>query len=547
MNRTKKNILTIIVTLLLTASIGFTVYQIKSQNTPPSVPTGQMKQQSNGNSGNYDDNIKSGKSSNSNSSNSSSSTDIIKGKESSSQNSNQQTPPEKPSASDSNSDSQQNNQPQPPSSSSDSSNGSSSSSSDQKKNAPKAPSTKIATKYIVLLGAETFFWVLSILYLIFTGFHKRSFKEAFSSWKKFIICGISAILLTCGLIFGETYVVKQLSTPSTMQQPGNNAPGGAPSGSQPGNGSGSSNSDNDSASAKATASKTVSKNSKTLSGSGSARGLDATYGGTINADNVTVSTAGNSCASLATDRGEGTVTAKNSTLSTKGTGSPVIYSTGKISISNTTGTASGSQMVVIEGKNSATVTNSKLTASGQGNRNNVDNSGIMIYQSMSGDASTGTGTFTAKNSTLSVSKNSSYYKKAPMFFVTNTDAVINLTNTKLSYGSNTLLSVKGTSEWGQSGSNGGTVKLNASKQTLSGNISLDKLSTLTMKLNNSSTYTGTINAKNTAKKISLTLDSSSKIKLTGDSYVTSLNDADSSYSNIDFNGYKLYVNGKAIN
>ena len=45
----------------------------------------------------------------------------------------------------------------------------------------------------------------------------------------------------------------------------------------------------------------------------------------------------------------------------------------------------------------------------------------------------------------------------------------------------------------------------------------------------------------------LQLYESSKIKLTGDSYVTSLNDADSSYSNIDFNGYKLYVNGKAIN
>lgn len=36
MNRTKKKILSIIVTLLLTACIGFTVYQIKSQNTPPS-------------------------------------------------------------------------------------------------------------------------------------------------------------------------------------------------------------------------------------------------------------------------------------------------------------------------------------------------------------------------------------------------------------------------------------------------------------------------------------------------------------------------------
>ena len=620
MNRTKKNILSVIITLLLTACIGFTVYQIKSQNTPPAAPTEQMQQQqSGGNSGSStdkssssDNNIIKGNNSNSNNNNNSSNN---------SNNSNQQTPPEKPSESVSNSGSnaQQNKQ-------------------------PKAPSTKIATKYIVLLGTETFFWVLSILYLIFTGFHKRSFKEAFTSWKKFTICGLASIVLTCGLTFGETYLIKQLSAPAQMQQPGNNSdngPGGTPSGNQPGNGSGSSNSDNDSASAKATATKTISKSSKTLSGSytskksdqsvvlvknsgtltlnnavlnklsgdssntensefyginagllvttkstanvtnakittsakgsnavfatgtnakinisdstitttgsSSARGLDATYGGTIYADNVTVSTSGNSCASLATDRGEGTVTAKNSTLSTKGTGSPVIYSTGKISISNTTGTVSGSQMVVIEGKNSATVTNSKLTASGQGNRNNVDNSGIMIYQSMSGDASTGTGTFTAKNSTLSVSKNSSYYKKSPMFFVTNTDAVINLTNTKLSYGSNTLLSVKGTSEWGQSGSNGGTVKLNASKQTLTGNINLDKLSTLTMKLSNSSTYTGTINAKNSAKKISLTLDSSSKIKLTGDSYVTSLSDADSSYSNIDFNGYKLYVNGKAIN
>ena len=51
MNRTKKNILSIIVTLLLTACIGFTVYQIKSQNTPPSAPTGQMQQQTNNQSG----------------------------------------------------------------------------------------------------------------------------------------------------------------------------------------------------------------------------------------------------------------------------------------------------------------------------------------------------------------------------------------------------------------------------------------------------------------------------------------------------------------
>lgn len=42
-------------------------------------------------------------------------------------------------------------------------------------------------------------------------------------------------------------------------------------------------------------------------------------------------------------------------------------------------------------------------------------------------------------------------------------------------------------------------------------------------------------------------NATSKIKLTGDFYITSLEDDDTTYSNIDFNGYKLYVNGVAIN
>lgn len=290
----------------------------------------------------------------------------------------------------------------------------------------------------------------------------------------------------------------------------------------------------------------ISDSTITTTGSSSSRGLDATYGGYIKADNVTITTKGGSCAALATDRGEGTVIANNSNLETNGQGSPVIYSTGDISIEDTKGTANGSQMVVIEGKNSATVTNSTLNASGKGNRNEVDNAGIMIYQSMSGDASEGKGTFTSKDSTLAIQKDSDYYKTTPMFFITNTEAEINLENTKLSYGSNTLLSIKGTDEWGTTNSNGGNVTLNATNQTLTGNIELDKISTLELNLTKS-TYKGTINTNNTAKEINLTLDKNSKITLTGDSYVTSLGDKDTSYSNINFNGYKLYVNGKAIN
>ena len=43
--------------------------------------------------------------------------------------------------------------------------------------------------------------------------------------------------------------------------------------------------------------------------------------------------------------------------------------------------------------------------------------------------------------------------------------------------------------------------------------------------------------------MSLTLDKSSSITLTGNTYIKSLTNADSSNSNINLNGYKLYVNG----
>lgn len=102
----------------------------------------------------------------------------------------------------------------------------------------------------------------------------------------------------------------------------------------------------------------------------------------------------------------------------------------------------------------------------------------MIYQSMSGDAGEGTGTFTATNSNLSIQANSKYYKTAPMFFITNTDAIINLKNCQLTYGSNTLISNKGTTEWGTTGTNGGNLTLNAENQTLKGNIEIDNISTL---------------------------------------------------------------------
>ena len=292
---------------------------------------------------------------------------------------------------------------------------------------------------------------------------------------------------------------------------------------------------------------TISGTTITSTGSGSARGLHATFGGKIEANKVNISTKGGSCATLATDRGEGTVTCTECTLSTAGAGSPLIYSTGDITVSKTTGVATGAQAVVIEGKNTATIKEaSNLKCNGIPNRKTVDQCGVMLYQSMSGDAASGTSTFNCDKSTLEIQSSSSVYSSAPMFFITNTQAKINLEECTFKYGSGVFLKAEGTSEWGNSGSNGGVVTLTLTNQDIEGDIVVDSISSLTLNLIGSS-IKGKINTANTAAKLAINLDSDSKITLTGNSYYTSLVNEKADGSNLVNGTYKwIYTEEKEV-
>ena len=154
---------------------------------------------------------------------------------------------------------------------------------------------------------------------------------------------------------------------------------------------------------------------------------------------------------------------------------------------------------------------------------------------MSGDADTGTSSFNCESSTIEILEDSSHYGTAPMFYITNTEANIALTGCTFTYGSGTFLKVDEGS-WGTSGSNGGTVTLTLTNQDIIGDIVVGSSSSLTIKLI-SSTIKGTINGDKTASTLSITLDSDSKITLTGNSYYTSLTNADSSGSNIITGSY----------
>ena len=221
-------------------------------------------------------------------------------------------------------------------------------------------------------------------------------------------------------------------------------------------------------------------------------------------------------------------------------------STADITVSNATLTSTLSEGVCIEGINSITLNDCDMSA------NNTDTNGnatfydtIMIYQSMSGDADSGTSTFTMNGGTLTS-------KNGHVFHVTNTNAVINLNGVKITNkdSDNILLSVCA------DGWTGDTNKatLNASSQALEGTILVGSDSKLTLNLTDGSSFKGTIDGNITNAKgdtvstevgtVSVTIDKSSTWTLTADTYITSF---DGDLSSVDTNGYTLYVNGVAMN
>jgi hypothetical protein len=271
-------------------------------------------------------------------------------------------------------------------------------------------------------------------------------------------------------------------------------------------------------------------------------GIQTTGGGTTNAYNLDVETSGNSSAAIRSDRGGGTVNVDGGTYVSNGTGSPAIYSTANITVSNATLNATNSEAVVVEGKNSVTLNNCNVTGNMTGtykdNSENIHN--VMIYQSMSGDADVGHATFTMSGGSLTA-------KAGDMFYVTNTSCSITLSNVKLALANKNLLVVAGNNSsrgWGTSGKNGGQVTFTADSQTMEGIISVDKISTLTMTMQNGTSFTGAINPDGAAGEVNVTMDDSSTWTLTADSYITSFN---GDVSKIVSNGYKVYVNGTAIN
>ena len=239
------------------------------------------------------------------------------------------------------------------------------------------------------------------------------------------------------------------------------------------------------------------KNVTITTESGHSGGLQTTGGALTEAENVTVSTAGNSSAAIRSDRGGGTVLVKGGTFRTEGYGSPAVYSTADISIEGADLSASCSEGAVIEGKNSIALKNCRMEGNmadtrvmGKENIKEENVHTVMIYQSMSGDAEEGTSSFSMEGGSL-------LSHKGDVFYVTNTDCTIHLDNVKIQNEDpeGILLRISGNSGargWGKAGANGGRARFIVQNQQMEGNILVDSISHLSMTLGKNSRWDGAL-------------------------------------------------------
>ena len=249
-------------------------------------------------------------------------------------------------------------------------------------------------------------------------------------------------------------------------------------------------------------------------------------GGTLYAEDLTVTTSGESSAAIRSDRGSGTMVVTGGSYTSNGSGSPAVYVTADITVSDATLTANGSEALCLEGLNSVKLINCDLTGNMPDLSQNDNTWTVILYQSMSGDSQVGEGTFSMEGGTLTS-------LNGGLFYTTNTESEFTLNNVAITAAEDCeyFLRVTGNSNrrgWGQSGQNGADCVFTAIEQEMDGDVIWDSISTLDLRLTAGTVFTGAVLDDESCAGnggngwCSVTIDEDSAWIVTGDSVVTTL-------------------------
>ena len=255
-------------------------------------------------------------------------------------------------------------------------------------------------------------------------------------------------------------------------------------------------------------------------------GVHVAGGGTLYAWDLNVETNGESSAAIRSDRGGGTMVIDGGNYVSNGVGSPAIYSTADIAVSNASLTANGSEAVCIEGLNSIHLYDCDLT----GNMSDLDQNDntwtVILYQSMSGDSEVGNSTFQMDGGSLTS-------ENGGVFYTTNTESTITLSNVDINYNDDNEFFLQCTGNtnqrgWGQSGANGADCHFTGISQDMQGNVIWDSISDLDFYLTEGSSLTGAVVDDETyageggGGYCNIYVSSDSTWNVTGDSTVSAL-------------------------
>ena len=256
------------------------------------------------------------------------------------------------------------------------------------------------------------------------------------------------------------------------------------------------------------------------------RGIHATGGGTIVANNLYITTAGNNSSVIATDRGGGTVTVNGGTYSTTGGDCAVIYSTGTITANNIIGYSAQGEIGVIEGSNGININDCDMT-SGASTR------GMMILQSGSGDASGYDGYINVTGGNITLTGSST-----PLIEITtSTTGTVTLNDVTLTVPSNILMSVDYNPRWSTKNPVAYLILAGSEGKTYTGNVEVDDYGTATVTVNNGIVWSGSYDNAN--EGLQTTGYVNGTWNLTEDSYINTL--TVSTTGIINKNGYTLTV------
>ncbi len=231
-------------------------------------------------------------------------------------------------------------------------------------------------------------------------------------------------------------------------------------------------------------------NTKITTKKDTAGGIHVAGGGSMYAWDLDVETFGQSSAAIRSDRGGGKMVMEGGSYTSHGTGSPAIYSTADIAVADAVLTANASEAICIEGLNAIHLFDTDLTGNMGDDSQNDCTWNVILYQSMSGDSQVGNSTFEMSGGTLTA-------KNGGMFYTTNTESTITLTDVDIAYAEDSEFFLRCTGNnnargWGTTGQNGADCLFTADSQTMQGDIVWDSISDLDFYMKNGSSLCGCV-------------------------------------------------------